>query len=746
MYDLIIVESPAKAKTISNFLGKGYEVIASKGHIRDLPSYKTGVKIDQEDVLPEYEIKQDHKSIAKDIISLSKKANRIFIATDEDREGEAIGWHLTHILGKPYDEFPRIVFHEITKRAIKHALENPRKIDMNKVEAQQARRILDRVVGFNLSSLLQSKIQKGLSAGRVQSCVLNLILEREEAVKKFTTTKYWSFEYYGEFGFEQGHNEELETEFGEGCYESPDDRVYYGYKEGLVGLIVGLPLTHYDPNGNVSLKDTIQDKENKNITRFQDEKEAEKLFAEINKWKDDFIILESGYQDEKSIDPKPPFMTSTLQRYMSSTYGYSPTKTMQLAQKLYEGVDTPEGKQGAITYMRTDSLNIAKEAQDSAREFILNNFGKMFVPETPKNYATGAKGAQEAHEAIRPTNVNFTPEIAKKYLEPDELKLYTAVYDRFLASQSVPLRYAPFLLRVGDRHFIFSKIIEELVFDGYMRVAPSLKNKMEHGIIPRMRLHEDEYPIFKELKMIAKETQPPPRYSEAGLVKVMEKEGIGRPSTYAATVSLLIKRGYVKLENKQLVPTENAYKAIDGLSKYFSYLLDKKYTARLEEELDEISNSQKEWKRLLIDFYLNFKDIFDKAKEEIPSQKVSIPTGEDCPHCQSPMVIRKGKYGEFECCSAYPKCKYIKPKEPKDVVFSDFVCPGCNHQLEIRQGMYGEYYACDTCKIKSKYRPVKDKCNKCQSFKVLKSSYGKDSIFCLKCDVKPKKGKKKSKR
>lgn len=718
MYDLIIVESPAKAKTISNFLGKGYEVIASKGHIRDLPSYKTGVKISDKDVLPEYEIKNDHRSIAKDIIGLSKKAREVYIATDEDREGEAIGWHITHILGKPYDQYPRIVFHEITKSAITKALNNPRKIDIDKVEAQQARRILDRVVGFNLSSLLQSKIQKGLSAGRVQSCVLNLILEKEEEIKKFISKKYWTYDYYG----------------------------YFSSSEGETNL--GLHLTHYNPNGDVSLSDTVEDKTTSNVTIFQNEKEAEKIKSELETRAKDFQLISLERLPVKKLKPKPPFMTSTLQQYMSTKYGYGPTKTMQLAQKLYEGVDTHTGKQGIITYMRTDSLNIASEAQATALDYISRSYGKNYCPDKPNNYVSGSKGAQEAHEAIRPTNIEFTPEIAKKYLESDELKLYTAVYERFLASQSVPLEYVTSVLRVGDDKFIFTKTGKETTFDGYSKVAPSLAS--EDKPLPKLNVQVGDKIKYDKIEMLSKETQPPPRYNEASLVKVMEKEGIGRPSTYAATVSLLLKREYVKLENKSLVPTENAYKVIDGLRKYFSYLLDKKYTAKLEEELDEISNKTKEWKRLLIDFYGSFKGILDQAKVEMPTQKIAIPTGENCPKCGGPMIIRNGKYGEFESCSAYPKCKYIKQKEREQqpIVYSDYLCPSCKEPLQIKNGRYGEYYACDkdTCKIISKHRPINEKCTTCKSYKVSKVYNGKEIIQCPKCDSKPFKRRSRRKR
>lgn len=682
-YDLIIVESPAKAKTIGNFLGKDYAVIASKGHIRDLPGFHLGVKIDDTSVTPTYEIKSDHKHLAKEISALAKKANKIYIATDEDREGEAIGWHLTHILGGPYDQYPRIVFHEITKSAITHALENARLIDIDKVNAQQARRILDRVVGFNLSQLLQNKIQKGLSAGRVQSATLKLIVDREREIKAF------------------------------------------------------IPTTYYQINGifNTDIEGTIVEYKGETISKMSitSKEKADEITTVTNGEK--FTVKSIENKKRKSSTP-PPFMTSTLQQATSSKFGYNPTKTMQIAQKLYEGVETHQGMMGAITYMRTDSLNIAEEAQQAAREHILTNFGKDYVPDKPKNYASKAKGAQEAHEAIRPTNLSFTPELAKKYLEPDQAKVYTLIYNRFLASQSVDAEFDQQVMLLASDSSVFKANGSKLSFDGYIRI---LGDDKKDKVLPPVNV--GSMISQHQITSVEKQTEPPARYSEASIVKTMEDVGIGRPSTYAATIGLLTKREYVKVENKQLVPTENGFKVIEGLEQYFPDIVDSKYTASLEEDLDRVSERQKDWERLLIDFNSSFQNTLKYAKTNMKSQKVVTTTGEKCPKCNSDMVERQGRFGKFQCCSGFPKCKYIKPQEKTttEPILSEHDCPKCGSKLGIRTGKFGNYYMCsnDKCKLMSKYPPVKESCDKCNSFKVLKTGKDGEKIICPKCDVKP---------
>lgn len=682
-YDLIIVESPAKAKTIGNFLGKDYIVVASKGHIRDLPDFYLGVKITDDNVDPKYEIKSDHRHIAKEISSLAKKANKIYIATDEDREGEAIGWHLTHILGGSYDQYPRIVFHEITRSAINHALETARLIDIDKVNAQQARRILDRVVGFNLSQLLQSKIQKGLSAGRVQSATLKLIIDREKEIQNF------------------------------------------------------IPVTYYQINGifNEDIEGNIVEYKGESLSKLSitDKNLADEIMKITNSEK--FIVRSIENKKRKSSTP-PPFMTSTLQQATSSKFGYNPTKTMQIAQKLYEGVETHQGMMGAITYMRTDSLNIAQEAQVAAREHILTHYGKEYVPAQPKNYASKAKGAQEAHEAIRPTNLSFTPELAKKYLEPDQAKVYTLIYNRFLASQSVDAEFDQQIMLLESPSSVFKANGSKLAFDGYIRIMGDDK---KDKILPPVEVGKT---IEKHsITSTEKQTEPPSRYSEASIVKTMEDLGIGRPSTYAATIGLLTKREYVKVENKQLVPTENGFKVINGLEEFFPDIVDSKYTAGLEERLDDVSERKQDWIRLLIEFNKTFQTTLRNARDNMKSQKVVRDTGESCPKCSSPLVERKGKFGPFVCCSGFPKCKYIKPQEKvqQPIIPSEYKCPTCNSQLNIKTGKFGNYFACgkDGCNFMSKYPPVDEKCTNCQSHKVIKTTKDGERIFCPKCETKP---------
>ena len=501
MKNLIIVESPAKARTIAAFLGKDYEVIASKGHIRDLPKSSFGIKIEEDDFVPQYTISKEHKDIVKTIKEKAKKADKIYLATDEDREGEAIAYHIAKAIDKDENSLPRIVFHEITKEAILNALKSPRKLDINSVNAQQTRRLLDRIVGYKLSPLLSLKIRKGLSAGRVQSAALKIIVDREREIKAFVPVKYFSIDAI--------FKKDLEAELVE----------YEGKK------IEKLSLTNED-------RAKLIEKNCKNFS-YKVEKIEEK---------------------EKNNPPPPPFMTSTLQQSASTNFGFSPKKTMMIAQRLYEGVKTDKGVMGVITYMRTDSLNLAKEAVSKARSFIEKEFGKDYLPSKANVYTSKAKGAQEAHEAIRVSDLSFTPQLAAKFLDKDELKLYTLIYNRFLACQMNPAKTLTqnVFVRGGDALFKLSG--KRVVFDGYYKVYG---DKDKDKILPK--LEKEQSLELQSLKLGSHLTEAPPRYSEAALVKKLESLGIGRPSTYAPTISILTARDYVKLEKKQLVPTEIAF-------------------------------------------------------------------------------------------------------------------------------------------------------------------------------------------
>lgn len=657
MKNLIIVESPTKAKTIANFLGKDYEVIASKGHIRDLPQNKFGIKIKDKEFIPDYVISSDHKEIVEKIKSLAKKSNQIYIATDEDREGEAIGYHITQAIGGEAQDYPRIVFHEITKSAIIHALQTPRHIDMDKVDAQQARRLLDRIVGFKLSGLIANKIQKGLSAGRVQSSTLKIVVDREREIRAFKSIRYFSIN--AEF------DHKLDTELVE----------YQGNKLEKLAL--------------------------------QDEKEVQKMLEVLTK--EQYSVKEISKKSKKTSTP-PPFMTSTLQQSASNLLGFSPKKTMSLAQKLYEGVQTHDGVMGAITYMRTDSLNIAKEAQEKAKEVLLQNYGKEFVPSKPKNYTTKNKGAQEAHEAIRPTNLDFTPAQAKKFLSNDEYKLYTLIYNRFLASQSTDAEFESQTLIISSKSGVFKASGSRLVFEGFYKITGGEdKNKL----LPQLKEGE----AIKAHDISSKEhfTEPPSRYSEASLIKTMESLGIGRPSTYAPTISLLSSREYIKIEKKQIFALESAFKVTEMLEKYFNEIADSHFTAQLEEELDSIAEKKERWQEVLWRFYEPFEQKLLDGKTSIPSQKIAIPTGEDCPECGSALIKRSGRYGEFIACSGYPKCKYIKKDSPisSNEPQEDFgVCEKCGSAMVKKMGKRGEFLACSAypkCKNAKSLNPAPQK-------------------------------------
>lgn len=638
MKNLIIVESPTKAKTIKNFLGNDYEVIASRGHIRDLPKHSFGIKIEKEEFIPEYTIEKAHEAVVKEIKSLANKAKQIYIATDEDREGEAIGYHISCAIDKKPESLPRIVFHEITKGAIKHALENPRTINMDMVNAQQARRLLDRIVGYRLSPLISSKIQKGLSAGRVQSSALKLIVDREREIRAFVPVVYYTID-----GLFDGNIEAELVEFG---------------KKKLEKLSI---------------------------------KESSEAIAMVEALKNETWKIDEIEHKKRKTSTPPPFMTSTLQQSASSILGFSPSKTMMSAQKLYEGVMTHNGMMGVITYMRTDSLNIAKEAQDSARKAILERYGKQYLPSKPKIYSTKSKAAQEAHEAIRPTLIDFTPQIAAQYIKGDELRLYTLIYNRFLASQMTDAEFESQTILFSSNEGVFKASGRKLVFDGFYRV---IGGEDKDKLLPELKKGENIK--FLECKSSRHETEPSARYSEASIIKTLETLGIGRPSTYAPTISLLASREYISIEKKQIIPEDVAFKVIEVLEEHFNEIVDSHFTASLEEELDEIAESKKEWQHVLWEFYKKFDEKIALGKKNIKSQKITIPTGEMCPKCGSELVKRSSKYGEFIACSGYPKCKYIKPDENQETSeqSDSEPCEKCGKPMVKKRGRNGEFLAC----------------------------------------------------
>ncbi|MCQ2622044.1 type I DNA topoisomerase [Helicobacter pylori] len=637
MKHLIIVESPAKAKTIKNFLDKNYEVIASKGHVRDLSKFALGIKIDETGFTPNYVVDKDHKELVKQIIELSKKASITYIATDEDREGEAIGYHVACLIGGKLESYPRIVFHEITQNAILNALKTPRKIDMSKVNAQQARRFLDRIVGFKLSSLISSKITKGLSAGRVQSAALKLVIDKEREIKAFKPLTYFTLDAY----FESHLEVQLIS--------------YKGNKLKAQELI--------------------------------DEKKAQEIKNELEK--ESYAISSIVKKSKKSPTP-PPFMTSTLQQSASSLLGFSPTKTMSIAQKLYEGVATPQGVMGVITYMRTDSLNIAKEALEEVRAKILKDYGKDYLPPKAKVYSSKNKNAQEAHEAIRPTSIILEPNALKDYLKPEELKLYTLIYKRFLASQMQDALFESQSVVVACEKGEFKASGRKLLFDGYYKI---LGNDDKDKLLPNLK--ENDPIKLEKLESNAHVTEPPARYSEASLIKVLESLGIGRPSTYAPTISLLQNRDYIKVEKKQISALESAFKVMEILEKHFEEIVDSKFSASLEEELDNIAQNKADYQQVLKDFYYPFMDKIEAGKKNITSQKVHEKTGESCPKCGGELVKKNSRYGEFIACNNYPKCKYIKQTENANDGANQELCEKCGGEMVQKFSRNGAFLACN---------------------------------------------------
>ncbi|GAA9549353.1 type I DNA topoisomerase [Helicobacter pylori] len=725
MKHLIIVESPAKAKTIKNFLDKNYEVIASKGHVRDLSKFALGIKIDETGFTPNYVVDKDHKELVKQIIELSKKASTTYIATDEDREGEAIGYHVACLIGGKLESYPRIVFHEITQNAILNALKTPRQIDMSKVNAQQARRFLDRIVGFKLSSLISSKIIKGLSAGRVQSAALKLVIDKEREIKAFKPLTYFTLDAY---------------------FDSHLEAQLISYK------------------GNKLKAQELIDK-----------KKAQEIKNELEK--ESYTISSIVKKSKKSPTP-PPFMTSTLQQSASSLLGFSPTKTMSIAQKLYEGVTTPQGVMGVITYMRTDSLNVAKEALEEARNKILEDYGKDYLPPKAKVYSSKNKNAQEAHEAIRPTSIVLEPNALKDYLKPEELKLYTLIYKRFLASQMQDALFESQSVVVACEKGEFKASGRKLLFDGYYKI---LGNDDKDKLLPNLK--ENDPIKLEKLESNAHVTEPPARYSEASLIKVLESLGIGRPSTYAPTISLLQNRDYIKVEKKQISALESAFKVIEILEKHFEEIVDSKFSASLEEELDNIAQNKADYQQVLKDFYYPFMDKIEAGKKNIISQKVHEKTGQSCPKCGGELVKKNSRYGEFIACNNYPKCKYVKQTENANdganqelcekcggemvqkfskngaflacnnypeckntkslkntpnanEIIEGVKCPECGGDIALKKSKKGSFYGCNNypkCRFLSNHKPINKRCEKCH-YLMSERIYRKKKVHeCIQC-------------
>lgn len=673
MKNIIIVESPAKCKTISKYLGGDYTVVSSKGHIRDLAtSGKYGLGIDIEnDFKPNYEIIKGKKKDVKYLKDLIEKADHIYLATDPDREGETISWHLYDELKVPDEKYDRIVFNEITKDVVLKALKNPRRIDMNLVHSGEARRFLDRIIGFRLSKVMQSKTS-GKSAGRVQSVALKLIVDREREILAFIPKEYWTIE--ADF---KDFKANLET-----------------YKEKDIEI----------PN----------------------EKEADKILDSLT----NTFTIKKVEEKEKKRSAKEVFKTSTLQQACSNKLGFAASKTMKIAQKLYEGIELDDGFHGLITYMRTDSVRLSDEFTSASFAYINSKFGKDYVGYVKKGKKT--ENVQDAHEGIRPTNINYEPDKIKKYLAPDEYKLYRIIYYRALASLMADAKFNSTTVLLDNNDYGFKATGSVLTFDGYLKVYGDYEDQ-EDTILPDFKNYKAGIILSDTITKTQHFTKPPARFTESSLIKELESLGIGRPSTYATIISTIKDRGYVTLEDKKFVPTEVGFETTDKLQEFFSSIVNVKYTANMEKDLDEIAEGNEDYKKMLKDFYDNFAPLVDNAFKNMEKKKPE-ETGEKCPECGSPLVIRKGKYGEFTACSNYPTCKYIK-KENKQIEKEIICkCPKCEGNIIVRKTKKGkEFYGCDNfpkCKYASWYKPTGDKCPKCNDLLVIKNG----EVICPTCD------------
>ena len=701
---MVIVESPAKARTVGRFLGKEYTVRASVGHVRDLPSNRMGVDID-DDFRPHYVIPAKRKDVVRELRADVKNSSEVYLATDPDREGEAISWHLLQALQSAIVWRPvhRVEFHEITQDAIEHAFAHPREIDMQRVEAQQARRILDRIVGYTLSPLLRDKMgRRGLSAGRVQSVAVRLVVEREREIENFVPVEYWS----------------IEAELAKQAPERDQPRSFIAKLHRIRGEELNL----------------------------HSEAEVQEIVAELEKSTYTVASVKEGQRRRK---PAPPFTTSTMQQEASRRLTFTARRTMGLAQQLYEGIDLGDGPVGLITYMRTDSTNVAEQAQSEARQFIVEKHGESFVPPEPPRYKTRAKGAQEAHEAIRPTSVFRTPGFLKPYLDRNQYRLYRLIWQRFVASQMAHAVYDTIAVEIlagfpeaQERPYLFRASGSTLRFKGFLAVYEEKKDEDAQGEEERKReeippLTVDEVLDLYQLLPAQHFTQPPPRYSEATLVRALEEYGIGRPSTYAPIMSTIQQRGYVERRDRRLYPTEVGIVVNDLLVEHFADYVDVGFTAQMEEALDQIAGGDQEWVPVLRDFYGPFSTTLVQAREKMPTvQMGNEPTGELCPECGHPLVTKYGRFGKFIGCSNFPNCRYSQQIQGK----TGAKCPECGGDLvEKRTRRRRLFYGCSnykkddpgSCNFAVWKRPLQQPCPRCNG---LLTEARQGRAKCIACE------------
>ncbi len=684
---LVIVESPAKSKTIKKILGSSYEIEASYGHIRDFPPKVLGFDV-QHDFTPTFEIIPEKKSVVKKLNELAQKSDRVYLASDPDREGEAIAWHVRQVIDVPDDKVYRIEFNEITPKAVTYAVENPRQIDMKRVKAQQTRQILDRLVGYKISPVLWDKMRNyHLSAGRVQSVALKMICEREDEINAFTPVEYWTI-----------------------SADLLKDKSKFTAE-----------LAKYK-NAKADIKN---------------EKEALKI-AEYLKEKDRTFNVSKITTRNTTRKPTAPFITSTLQREASNKLGYGVSKTMQIAQKLYEGIDIgSDGPVGLITYMRTDSVRISDDAQSAAKDFIIENYGEKYYPKTPNNYVKKSKNVQDAHEAIRPSYIERTPESIKQYLSSEQYNLYKLIWSKFVASQmeNANVKNTTVDIQAGD--CLFKAGVSKITFDGYLKIYNEDDEEEISSKIPDLK--EGDNLKLKEIMPKQHFTSPPPRYTEASLVKALEEHGIGRPSTYAPIISKIQQKNYVEKIEKALAPTTLGMTLCKQLNEHFKDIMNYEFTAKMETKLDDIAEDKLKWNEVIKDFYTPFIQTVTEAKTNM--QKVTIESDIICPACGSKMVVRTSRYGsQFLGCSKYPECKTMLPLSKDGQVLpqnqeTDEKCEKCNSPMVQKTGPYGQYLECTNPECKHRKRIIKStgvKCPKCGKGEIVfkKSKYGKIFFAC----------------
>jgi DNA topoisomerase I, bacterial len=682
--NLVIVESPSKSKTIEKYLGASYQVTSSKGHIRDLATTgKGGLGVDVENHFePHYIVNKDKKDVVKELKKCVKEAETVYLATDPDREGEAISWHLANVLDLDVDTTNRIVFNEVTKDAILNALDHPRTIDKNLVKSQETRRVLDRIIGFKLSKLLQNKI-KSKSAGRVQSVALRLIVEKEKEIEAFKPEEYWK----------------VKAKF------LKDD---------------------------ISFEAQLSKYQNKKI-ELKNEEETNKVYESLNK---EFIVSEIK-KSLKKRQSKPPFITSTLQQEASSKLNFKAKRTMSIAQKLYEGIDIGEETVGLITYMRTDSIRLSNAFINETKDYIEQKYGKNYVGSV--KVSKKQENIQDAHEAIRPTSALRTPESIKEYLSADEYKLYSMIYARAMASLMAPASFDATSLLLLNNDYLFKASGSVLKFDGYLRVYASYE-KQNDELLPELK--QDEMLVSQDIQKTQHFTKPPARYTEAKLIRELEELGIGRPSTYASIIDTIVSRAYVEIVDKAFKPTESGILTNEKLVEFFDSIINVEYTAQMEKELDEIAEGVDDYETALTAFMEKFEPLLNNAYESM--EKIQPKkTGEQCPECGHDLVIRKGRYGEFVACSNYPECKYIQ-KKSVEIEYTGEDCPKCGKPMVFKKGRYGKFEACSgypECKyIKNQKKndepeTTDEVCPKCGSPVVIKK--GRFGTFKA-CSAYPK--------